>query len=48
MSITKPAAKLLAQLAVSDNLHASIERDTEGNPVVVIIAPLTLDPDTEE
>jgi hypothetical protein len=38
-----PASAALARVRVSDEVHASIEHDTKGNPVIVLIAPLQLD-----
>lgn len=38
----------LPNMYVGDDVHATIERDTAGNPVLVLIAPLLLDPDDEE
>ena len=34
---------LVANLRVGDDVHATIERDALGNPVLVLIAPLELD-----
>lgn len=31
------------RLRVGDDVHGSIEHDTKGNPVIVLIAPLELD-----
>lgn len=48
MHTTMTIIDLLARIGVSDDLHASIEHDEQGNPVVVIIAPLTLNLGSEE
>lgn len=37
-----PDQQVLASVEVGEELHASIERDTEGNPVIVITAPIQL------
>lgn len=33
----------LPDIRVGDDVHATIERDTKGNPVLVVIAQLELD-----
>ena len=48
MSITNGAREALARIEIGDDLHASVEHDTKGNPVIVIIAPLNLDGDDAE
>lgn len=38
----------LPDLRVGTDVHATIERDTKGNPVLVLIAPLQLDDADDE